>query len=60
MKVGDLVRLWDPLWSTAENDTGLGIVVDVEDHDKAGLLFCVHWAEGYNMWFPEEELKVIL
>ena len=59
-KVGDVVRLWDPDWSAGENDTGLGIVIDVEDHRKAGLLFFVHWAEGYHMWFPEEELAVVL
>ena len=59
MKVGDLVRCKEENYIFESGvDSGLGIVIQVEEWDPDALSICVRWADDY-LWYQEKDLELI-
>ena len=50
MKVGDLVRHWDP-------DCGTGVVLQVTGYDQPGIL--ILWSDGLVEWASPDCVKIM-
>ena len=59
MKVGDLVRCkQESQLFDSGPDSGIGIVIQIEEWDRDGLSICVQWPDEY-LWYQEKELELI-
>ena len=56
MKVGDLVKCVEGACMSV--DSGVGIVIQVQQYDPDGLSIHVQWSTE-DLWYEEQDLEVV-